>query len=171
MTQTTATKYARILWELQIPQDSIRETLSLFKENPDLLMALRDPMVHLEDKVAVVDRVIPEEMRNFIKVLCKNRCVLYYEQIVEEYRIWADNHDRIVYATLTYVTPPSEEQMEGIRKFLCKRYDAVDVDMQEFTDPSLMGGFILTAGDQEYDWSLRGRIEALERKLAGGEDR
>ncbi len=170
MTQT-ASRYARVLWELQIPQDSIGKILSIFEESPELKTALEDPSVHLEDKEAAVDRIFPESVRNFLKVLCRNKCVGYIEEIVSEYRIWADTHSRIVDATLTYVNPPSAEQMEGIRKFLCKTYDAVDVDLQEFTDPSLMGGFILTAGDQEYDWSLRGRVEALEKKLAGGEDR
>ncbi len=169
MTQT-ASRYVRALWELDIPQESVGDTLSIFKENSELMTALMDPSVYLEDKEAAVDRIFPENMRNFVKVLCRNKCVSYIEEIAAEYRIWVDTHSRIVNATLTYVNPPSDEQMEGIKNFLCKTYDAVDVDLQEYKDPSLMGGFILTAGDQEYDWSLRGRINALGKKLAGGED-
>ncbi len=167
----TASRYARVLWELNIPQESIGKTLTIFQENPELKKVLSDPVVYLEKKEDVVDRIFPEDTRNFVKVLCRNKCVNYIEEIVSEYRIWADAHNRIVDATLTYVNPPSDEQMEGIKKFLCREYDAVDVDMHEFRDPSLLGGFILTAGDQEYDWSLRGRMEALGDKLTGGEDR
>ncbi len=169
MTQT-ASRYARVLWELEIPKESIGETLSIFEESPELKTVLSDPAVYMEKKEAVVDRIFPEDMRNFLKVLCINKGITYIEEIVSEYKIWADTHSRIINATLTYVNPPNDEQMEGIKKFLLKKYDALDVDLQEFTDPSLMGGFILTAGDQEYDWSLRGRIEAMGKKLAGGED-
>ncbi len=169
MTQT-ASIYARVLWELKIPQESIEETLSIFEEIPELMTVLCDPEVHLEEKEASVDRIFPEDTRNFLKVLCRNNKIEYIEEIASEYRIYANNHNRIVNATLTYVNPPNEQQMEGIKKFLLKTYQAEDVDLQEFQDPSLVGGFVLTAGDQEYDWSLRDRIEVLGKKLAGGED-
>ncbi len=170
MTQTAST-YARVLWELSVPQESIGDTLSIFAESPELQKVLGDPEVHLDKKEAVVDRVFPEAMRNFVKVLCRYKKIGFLPEIIEEYRIYADAHNRIVNATLTYVTPPNDEQMEGIKKFLLKTYDAKDVDLIEEQEPDLLGGFILSVGDDEYDWSGRGRMQALERKLTGGEDR
>ncbi|MCC8067075.1 MAG: ATP synthase F1 subunit delta [Lachnospiraceae bacterium] len=169
MTQT-ASRYVRVLWELGISQDSAGDTLSIFEESPELKDVLCNPEIYLDKKDEIVDRIFPEDMRNFMKVLCRNSCVPSVEEIMSEYQIYANTHNRIVNATLTYVTPPNDEQMEGIKKFLLKTYDAQDVDLKECQDPSLVGGFILTVGDQEYDWSLRERMNALGKKLTGGED-
>ncbi len=169
MTQT-AVRYARVLWELHMPPERVEETLDVFREEPRLMATLRDPQVHLEEKEAVIDRVFPEDMQNLLKVLCRNREVGAFEEIVEEYHAYANERSRVVNATLTYVTPPNEEQREGIRQFLLRTYGAEDVDLTERQDDSIIGGFILTAGDEEYDWSLKGRIHALGQRLTGGED-
>ena len=64
------------------------------------------------------------------------------------------------------MTQPNEEQLEKIKRFLCEKYEAEDIDLHMIQDPSLMGGFILTADGQEYDWSLKGRISNLKEKLS-----
>ena len=38
-------------------------------------------------------------------------------------------------------------------------------DIQLTEDKSLIGGFVLQADGQEYDWSLRGRFRRMEQRL------
>ena len=66
---------------------------------------------------------------------------------------------------LRCVTPPDERQLEGLRKYVLRRFKADDVHMDIIKDPSLMGGFIIEAGGCEIDNSLRGRFNQLEQKL------
>ncbi|MEW3583881.1 F0F1 ATP synthase subunit delta, partial [[Clostridium] symbiosum] len=73
--------------------------------------------------------------------------------------------DGILRAELTCVTPPSEEQLQGMKKYLCRRYRKNDVTFDIREDASLLGGFILKAGDFEYDYSLDGRLKRLQHKL------
>ena len=40
-----------------------------------------------------------------------------------------------------------------------------DVKIQIVEDTSLLGGFILHVENDEYDWSLKGRLTRLEQKL------
>ncbi|MCR5426385.1 MAG: F0F1 ATP synthase subunit alpha [Lachnospiraceae bacterium] len=73
-------------------------------------------------------------------------------------------------ATLLYVTPPTEEQLQGIREFVYEKYVDEDYRREDilFTseqDTSLGGGFILQVGNEVYNWSTEGRISALRRKL------
>ena len=63
------------------------------------------------------------------------------------------------------MTPPGDEQLEGIRNFLCREFQVQKVEIRIIEDKSLIGGFILQAGGKEYDWSLRGRCRRLEQKL------
>lgn len=55
------------------------------------------------------------------------------------------------------VTRPSDEQTEKIKEFIVKKYKNEHVNISVQIDPSVRGGFILTVGNDEYDWSTRGR--------------
>ena len=69
-------------------------------------------------------------------------------------------------AKLIYVTPPTPEQLEGIRKFLVKESNNADIEIETEEDPSLKSGFILRVGTKEYDWSEQGRIAQLEHSIS-----
>ena len=61
--------------------------------------------------------------------------------------------------------PPSEEQKKGMEAFLCGKYGAKKANIEVSQDPALLGGFILRVGSDEYDWSMRGRLNRLEQRL------
>ena len=65
-------------------------------------------------------------------------------------------------ASLTYVTPPSEEQLNGIRSFIQKKYDRKKINLALKEDTSISGGFILRVENDEYDWSTEGRVSQLQ---------
>ena len=71
-------------------------------------------------------------------------------------------------AELVYVTPPTEEQLDAIRAFLKKKLHAGDVRLHMTRDSSIGGGFILKAGDLQYDWSTEGRVSQLRKALEDG---
>ena len=68
-------------------------------------------------------------------------------------------------AILSYVTKPTEEQLEGIISFLHNKYKDMEINLELKEEPSLGGGFIIQAGNDVYDWSLKGRIEQFEDKI------
>ena len=63
------------------------------------------------------------------------------------------------------MSAPSAAQLEGIRKFLLDRYHTQDAEIRIIKDESLVGGFLIRTHDQEFDYSLKGRINALQQKL------
>lgn len=71
-------------------------------------------------------------------------------------------------ATLICVTEPSEEQLSGIKKFIARELhedNEENIDLKIEKDESLKSGFILRAGNKEYDWSEEGRIAQLKEKV------
>lgn len=68
-------------------------------------------------------------------------------------------------AVLRYVTAPDEHQLEKFRSFSAVKSGVKDIEIKCVSDPSLHGGFVLTIGDQEYDWSTRGRLGQMELRL------
>ena len=68
-------------------------------------------------------------------------------------------------AVLRYVTPPTEEQLGQIRDFLRKKYSDEDLPLELCEDKELLGGFCITVGSEEYDWSMRGRLTQMKNRL------
>ena len=63
------------------------------------------------------------------------------------------------------MTPPTEEQLAQIRDFLRKKYQSEDLPLDLVEDKSLLGGFCITVGSEEYDWSMKGRLDQMRRRL------
>lgn len=63
------------------------------------------------------------------------------------------------------VTPPSPEQLDGIRDFIRRKYKKENVVFDVKKDPSVKGGFKIFVGDDNYDWSTLGRIRQLRKSF------
>lgn len=162
---TAAVNYARVLYELSVPQASVEKTKELLQEAPEIIKILGNPLVSLKKKEKVIDRLMPEEIRNFLKIACRHNKAELLKEILSDYEELCRKQQKILSAVLIYVTPPGEEQLGRIREFLCREFHVQRADIQLIEDRTLIGGFILQAGGQEYDWSLRGRYRKLEQKL------
>lgn len=162
---TAAVNYAKVLYELGTPQTAVREAQELFRKNPELVSCLENPLTAFGSKERVVDRIFPTEIRTFIKVVCRHRRIMLWQEIFQEYQELCQEAENVIKAVLIYVTPPDEKQEKGIKEFLCRECKVKAVDLKLVQDQSLIGGFILEAGGKTYDWSLRGRYHRLEEKL------
>ena len=136
----SAKQYARVLYELEIPKEAVKQTEKLFEEVPVLEETFASPVVPMQEKLSSIDRIFP-------------------------YDKYSKKQEGIQMATLTCVEAPDEKRLEKIREFLCEKYHKTDVKIEIVKDPALLGGFILKTGDDEYDWSLKGRLSRLEQKL------
>ncbi len=74
--------------------------------------------------------------------------------------------DNTMNATLRYaVTAPNPSQLDGIRKLLSDKFEGAPVEIECIQDPEVGGGFIVTCGNFEYDWSDKGRAKQLRAEL------
>ena len=74
-------------------------------------------------------------------------------------------------ATLRCVTRPSAAQEEKIKTFLKNKYQAENITLTISIDPSVRGGFILNANNDEYDWSTRSRQQQLQEQIQAARDK
>lgn len=163
MTQISK-NYARVLYELGISKEAIEQTAQLVKVK-ELVAALGSPVVAKKAKHNIVDKVFPEEMHNFMKLLSDYGSIGYIEEILNAYEEYADGQDDCLRARLVCVTAPTAEQKLKIEQFLMGEYGKSKVKLDTELDDSLIGGFVLKAEDKEYDWSLKGRISQLTGHL------
>lgn len=160
-----AFRYGRVLYELQLPAEAVQKAREIFETVPELGQVFANPVVSIREKTNVIDRVFPKEIRSFLKVACKYQRMHLIEDIFNAYDRICDEQDQILNAVLTCTVPPTKEQENGIESFLCRKYGVKEARLEICRDEELLGGFILRAGSDEYDWSVKGRLERLKLKL------
>ncbi len=75
------------------------------------------------------------------------------------------NTKNVLDCVLEYVTAPDEVQLAGMKAFLANEYPNCEVRLTTQKKETLGGGFILRAGSREFDFSTKGREEALKRTI------
>ncbi len=158
-------KYAQMMHRLEIPQDIQKQAADIFEAVPQVLTDLSDPTVNLEKKHHVIEKVFPMQIRDFLKILCDNDAISMFSEICKVYRMQIPQKKGTLRAKLRYVTEPDEKHLEGIRRFITEKYKVQDLDFEMEKDASLGGGFVLTVGGEEFDWSRNGRIRQMKEKL------
>lgn len=161
-----AVSYGKVLFELGLPEESIRKTKEILEAVPQLSELFMNPTIPLKKKQKVIDRVFPEEMCNFLKTACRYQRMDLMDEIFAAYDKCRDERDRVLHAVLICTVAPDEKQQKKMEDFLCRKYGADNADIDVRFDAELLGGFILRVGNDEYDWSMKGRLERLAQTLA-----
>lgn len=164
MTQK-ANNYARAIYELGINSADLGEVRDIFSENPELEEALRDPSVPDGAKHNIIDKIFPKATLNFLKLLSDNGGIGLIYEICDAYEALRAEADGVLKAELIYCTPPTEEQIEGIKRRIAKLWGKSKIDLKLTRDTDIIGGFIIRSGDEEIDHSIRGRLAGLSQKL------
>lgn len=164
MTQTTI-NYAKVLFELGISEEAIKDADRIFGEVPELSAVLLNPVIPKEAKHTIIEQVFPGEIKNFLKIVCDYNKMGIVRDIFSTYFERRDEMEGIVTARLSYVVPPKQEQLLKMETFVRGRYHAKGVKWDMREDQDLIGGFILHVNGREHDYSIRGRLKRLEQKL------
>ena len=164
--------YAQQLYKMHVPNSEIEETSRIFEVLPETASQLSDPSVPLENRLAIIDSIFPTEVRDILKVLCQNGLLSSWMDIADEYRRVSEEESTKLSVRLRYVTKPEEEQLKRIRSFVYNKYHTRNIEMRLEEDASLGGGFILEVGNDQYDWSTKGRRqqfldEVMSKRLGG----
>ena len=145
--------------------EELTNRLTTDYENEELLSALENPTITKKEKENVVEKLFSDDIKSFLKVVCDNDDIACFDEAVEYYDELKRKTDKIIKAEFDYVTMPKDEQLERIKQYLMKQYQADEVDLTLKEDKDLIGGFMLKVGDHVYDNSLSGKMRKLQQKL------
>lgn len=78
-----------------------------------------------------------------------------------------DNEEQknVLKVEIDCITPPDENQLGKIRDFMLAEYGADEVEFVIKKDPTVVGGFRIFVGDENYDWTTLGRIRQLRKSF------
>lgn len=168
-----AKRHAQALFEIAKERGKVEEWkeelggLVGIAEDPELLSALEDPRIDLEEKLRIVNegvRDLDPLLRNFLFLLIARRRLKLLPEIAEEYRRLADEYLGFGYAEITTAVPLSDEEKELIAKRLSEIFGK-KIILATKVDPEILGGFVARIGDLVIDGSVKGRFEQLREAL------
>lgn len=145
--------------------DDVRSLLNIMDESQELKQFLGNPTVKAEDKKAVLQRMIGNDidpyMRNFLMLLVDRGRIIFLEGIGKQYLTLLRELNQTVLAEVTSAVDLNEDQKNTVRERVKSMTGAREVEIETKIDPSLLGGVIIQIGSQVVDSSLRGQLRRI----------
>ena len=153
------------LVRLDVSQTDCSETRRVLETCPDVADTLANPLVTHDEKRGIISKLFPESVQKFMINTVRSGAVANIGEILDEYEDMLLDKQGSIKAVVRYVTPLTESQQADLRKFIMEKFVKEDVDIEYKHDPDIIGGFILNAGDLEYDKSYRTSLRLMKDTL------
>lgn len=169
------TRYAKSLIGLAEEQnllEEIKADMSMFvqtlKENSVLNAVLRNPIVPSAKKTKILNEIFKDKVQPatlvFFKIMIdKMRSGILFEtalEFVEQY----NQIKHIVKASIVSAQALSENNRKGVMAIINNAVGG-KVILTEKVDLALIGGFIITVGDRQFDTSISGTLNKLAKEF------
>ncbi|MCD8188157.1 MAG: F0F1 ATP synthase subunit alpha [Ruminococcus sp.] len=158
-------EYIKYLVRKEIPLSTVDETKRILSACSDLPDTLNNPVVTDEEKHGIIRQLFPEKMHQLVFSVCDDGAVGRLREILDEYTELCIERQGSIRAVVRYVTPLTESQQEDMKGFIKEKFNREDVNIEYRCGPDIIGGFILNAGDFEYDKSYRTSLRLMRESL------
>ena len=173
---TMARPYARAVFELARDSKSFDtwsdrlQMLAAVVSDPEMMKTLEAPKLTHQQRASMIENVcsdyLDDKGNNFVRLISENGRIdllTDIQQLFEEYRADAEGS---IEATVVSATDLTEEQTQKIAEALNKRLQR-NVRIVSSTDPDLIAGAIIRAGDLVIDGTVKGRLQNLTQQIGG----
>lgn len=137
--------------------------------DPGLRKLLDNPRVtpgQLADLfIEVCGERLNEDGRNLVRLLAERRRLVVLPEIFGLYEQFKNEAEGAIKAQLITAFPATDAQKQAIAAALKQRFGR-EVQLEYITDPTLMGGAVVRAGDLVIDGSVRGKLTRLGTALS-----
>ncbi len=157
--------YLDRLTSIRMRPEVLQHAVDILKAVPQIQTELENPATSRMKREDIIQEIFPTESRQFIYGLVEDGALGSLDEILKAYMELSDEERTPLSCVLEYVTEPDDAQYEGIIKFLRQQYPERVLNISRKQNKELGSGFILHAGNEEYDWSASGRKKALQQKL------
>ena len=157
--------YLDRLTSMRMRPEVLQHAVDILKAVPQIQTELENPATSRMKREDIIQEIFPTESRQFIYGLVEDGALGSLDEILKAYMELSDEERTPLSCVLEYVTEPDDAQYEGIIKFLRQQYPERVLNISRKQNKELGSGFILHAGNEEYDWSASGRKKALQQKL------
>ena len=145
-----------------------------FASEPGLGKAISNPFVSTADKTALLETasgVKPGDkdastFADFVKLLVQNSRIDLMREITLAYVDLYRRENNIVRVEVTSAAPLEESARKRLRAIIESKLPSDGkIELEEHTDPSLIGGFVVNINNERLDASLKNELEQLRLNL------
>ncbi|EWH23719.1 F0F1 ATP synthase subunit delta [Bacillus sp. GM2] len=178
MSQSAVSKrYAAALFDIALESKQVNEieeeltvVKKIFIDHKDLNAVLSHPKVPAEKKKQILKDSfgsVSTAVLHTLYLLVDRSRTSIVPDLADEYVKMANRfrgtEDAIVYS----VKPLSEEEISSFSQVFAKEAGAASLRVRNEVNPDLIGGVKIRIGNRIYDGSVRGKLDRIERQLAG----
>lgn len=170
-----AIRYAKAILDLanskgvaEAVNNDMKSIATAIESNLELSTFIQDPTTKVEVKEGALLEVfanVNEVTKGLFHLLFENKRFEILEAIALEYKKLFDESNGVEVAQVTTAIP-MDTALEA--KVLAKvaTFSDKKITIENTVDPSIIGGFILRIGDQQYNASVANRLQVLKRELS-----
>lgn len=174
-TSKISVRYAKALFMLAQEKnqlDQVYNNVLMVKqticENELLGKYLNSPVVRPSQKIELISKLFKDNLSpltfNFLQLLVKNKRENYLDGIFRRFLNVYSTHMGIKAATVTTAVPMDATLRSTVLELIASSFKTkVDLTINE--DASIIGGFILRVGDQQYDASVATGLKQMKQTL------
>ncbi|MBQ0117679.1 MAG: ATP synthase F1 subunit delta [Flavobacterium sp.] len=137
------------------------------KDSSELAEFLDSPVIKAEVKLSALSEIfasVHADTKSLFRLLLENKRFQILPEITEKYKELYDEARGIQVATVTTATALTPE-LEGKVLAKIKEISTKNISIVNVIDPSIIGGFVLRIGDQQYNASVASRLQQLKREF------
>jgi F-type H+-transporting ATPase subunit delta len=173
---TVASRYAKSFVDLAQERNALEEVnkdMHLFyetvKSNSQLRAVLRNPIVSASAKKQILSKVFGDKVSkltsSFFEIMVNKGREAFLYQTASQFFAQYNQIKGIVVARVISATPLSEASKKEIEERVARSTNST-VILETKVDPDLIGGFVLTVGDKQYDASLAKSLQQLRKEFS-----
>ena len=168
-------RYAKALLQLAIEQNILEQSYadmvlldSVFKQNKDLSLLLKSPIVKTDQKLRIFklifDTKIGEVSMAFINIITTKKRESLLALIASSFISLYKEHNKIETASVITATPLDEILRAEVINYI-KKHGNDNVELTEKVDENIIGGAIIRMGDKQLDASVSKAISELRQSF------
>lgn len=171
-----ASRYAKSLLDLAVEKDQLETVYAdmqylqqLTRSSRDLLNLLRSPVVSAEKKQSVMEAIVGSNVSAltsaFVRLLINKGREGELPEIITAFVKQYKDKKGIHTVKLTTATPVSDELKNRIIDQVRATSNMQTIELESIVDPSIIGGFVLQAGDKLVDASISYDLKEISRQF------
>ena len=150
------------------PWSHALQRLAMIVSDADMHSAIGDPKVGSEQLYGLVAAgagdTLNAEAQNFVRVLIDNDRLTVLPEIATLFESLKNEREGVIEAQIASAFPVGDDVLAQLVGDLERRFKR-KVRPQVTVDPSLIGGALITVGDEVIDGTVRGRLASMTSAL------
>lgn len=162
-------KYALENGHTEKVYEEMKQVISSFDRNPELMKVMQNPFVSKEDKDKLLRASAGDQLEDcferFLNVIFNHKREAFVYYMACDYLKIYRKENKIAKVVITTASPLSDEEMKRLRDLVQKAYKDMTLEFEYKTDPDIIGGFIIDVDSVRMNASISNELEQLRQNL------